>query len=124
MKFARGVYWVAAVYGFMVLLPLYFALDAIGKSTPPAVTHPEFYYGFAGVALLWQFVFILIAKDPVRYRPIIPITILEKLVYTVPVVILYLRGQAAMSILVPSLGDPVFALLFAIAWVKTARQAA
>src|SRR5208283_626887 len=112
MKFARIVYGIAAVYGFIVLPPLYFLIDAIGKQAPPPVTHPEFYYGFAGVATLWQVLFVLIARDPIRYRPIMLITIPAKLVYTVPVVILYLQGHANLTIVLPSLADPVFAVLF------------
>jgi hypothetical protein len=122
MKFARIVYGVAAVYGFIVLLPLYFLRDKIGLSTPPPVNHPEFYYGFIGVAVLWQFVFILIATEPHRYLPIMPITFLEKLVYTVPVVILYLHGQANQSTLIPSLGDPVFGIFFVVAYLRTRKN--
>jgi hypothetical protein len=80
MRFARIAYSIAAVYGLLVLLPLYFLLDRVGQDAPPAITHPELYYGFIGLAVLWQQVFVLIARDPIRYLPIIPITILEKLV--------------------------------------------
>ena len=93
MKFARIVFSVAAVYGLLILLPLYFLRDTIGRSTPPTITHAEFYYGFAGVALLWQLVFVLIATDPARYRPLMLLSVLEKLAYSVPVVILHLRGE-------------------------------
>src|SRR5258708_39363432 len=69
MKFARIAYGVAASYGFIALTPLYFLLGKIGRDAPPPVTHPEFYYGFVGVALLWQMVFyssheIRFATDP------------------------------------------------------------
>ncbi len=121
VKFARIVYGLAAIYGFIVLPPLYFLLGKVGQSAPPPVTHPEFYYGFAGVALLWQFVFVLIAIDPLRYRPIMPITFLEKLVYTVPVVILYVHGQANQNILLPSLGDPVFGIFFVAVYLRTRK---
>ena len=125
MKFARVVYRTAAVYGILVLVPLYFLIDKIGHDSPPTVTHPEFYYGFIGVALLWQLVFILIANDPARYRPIMLITILEKIVYTIPVLILHSSGKAPMSTLVPALIDPIFGVLFVIAYAKTrdVRQA-
>jgi len=64
---------------------------------------PEFYYGFLGVTFLWQIVFVLVAKEPLRYRLLMPITILEKFVYTVPVVLLYLDGRVRASIMQPSL---------------------
>jgi hypothetical protein len=47
------------------------------------------------------------------------ITIPAKLVFTVPVVILYLHGQANLKIVVPSLADPLFAVLFAVAYLAT-----
>ena len=99
MKFARIVFGLAAVYGILSLLPLYFLLDKVGRDAPPPVTHPEFYYGFLGVTFLWQLLFVLMAKDPLRYRPLMPIAILEKLVYVVPVVILYAAGRVHANIL-------------------------
>lgn len=119
MKFARIVYSVAAIYGFISLLPLYFLLGRIGRDAPPAVTHPEFFYGFVGLALLWQIMFVLIASDPARYRAVMLIAILEKLVYSVPVVILYSLGQASSKILGPALVDPIFGILFIVAYFQT-----
>jgi hypothetical protein len=75
---------------------------------------------FVGLALLWQIVFVLVAKGPLRYRPIMPIAILEKLVYSVPVLILYSLGKASASILGPALVDPVLGVLFVIAYWRTA----
>jgi hypothetical protein len=119
MRFARIAYGVAAAYGFLTLTPLYFMVGKIGHDAPPSVTHPEFYYGFVGVALLWQMIFVLIARDPIRYRSIMPITILEKLVYTVPVVLLYLQGEVHPRILPPALIDPLFGVLFVLAYFRT-----
>src|SRR3954464_5338641 len=107
MKFARIVYWIPAADGFVSLLPLYFLLDRVGRDAPPPVTHPEFYYGFLGVTFLWQVVFIVIAREPLRYRSLIPITIFEKFVYTVPVVLLYLNGRVQGNIMRSSLVDPI-----------------
>jgi len=122
MKFARIVYGIAAAYGFVSLVPLYFLLDKVSHDAPPAVTHPEFYYGFVGVTLLWQMAFVLIAKDPLRYRSMMPIAILEKAVYTVPVVLLYLNGRVQGNILGSSLVDPVFGVLFIIAYFQVAAE--
>jgi hypothetical protein len=45
---------------------------SIGQDQPPAITHPEFYYGFVGVATTWQVTFLIIRRDPKRYRPLMP----------------------------------------------------
>lgn len=121
MKFTRIVYGTAAAYGFISLVPLYFMLERVGSAAPPAITHPEFYYGFIGLALLWQAIFVLISANPVRYRPIMPITILEKFIYTVPVIILYSLGRVSAGIMWPSLMDPIFGILFIAAYIRTTR---
>ena len=123
MKFARVIYAIAAIYGILVLTPLYFLLDRVNTDTPPAVTHLEFYYGFAGMALLWQFIFLLIAKDPIRYRPVMVLTFLGKIAYTVPVLILYSRGEVHASTMHLSLVDPIFGILFVAAYLKTPKKA-
>src|SRR5689334_14156288 len=119
MKFARIVYGVAAAYGFISLLPLYFLFEKVGRDAPPAITHPEFYYGFLGVTFLWQLVFVMIAKKPLQYRSLMPLTILEKFVYTVPVILLYFAGRVHGSIMRSSLVDPTFGVLFLIAYFRT-----
>ena len=68
MNFARRVFFAAGLYGILILPPQYFLAAKVGRDFPPAITHPEFYYGFIGVALAWQLFFFIIAKDPVRYR--------------------------------------------------------
>lgn len=115
MKFARIVFGIASAYGFISLVTLYFLLEIIGRDAPPAVTHPEFYYGFLAVALLWQLIFVLVAKDPIRYRPIVLIAICEKLIYSVPVVILFSLGEVSAKILGSALVDPIFGMLFVAA---------
>jgi len=68
MKFAKIVFWVAAVWGVLVLTPLYFMFDLIGKNDPPPITHPGFFYGVIGAGLAWQVAFGIIATDPGRFR--------------------------------------------------------
>jgi hypothetical protein len=98
-----------------------FLLDKVGRDAPPPVTHPEFYFGFLGVTFLWQIVFTLIAKEPLRYRSLMLITILEKFVYTAPVVLL-LDGRVNGNIMRSSLVDPIFGVLFVIAYLRTAAK--
>jgi hypothetical protein len=118
MKFTRIVFCIAAIYGFIFLIPMYFLMNTIGQKTPPAISHPEFYYGFVGVTLLWQCVFVLIALDSWRFQAVIPIAVLEKVVYTVPVVILYLMDKEQLTILGTALVDPIFAILFISAYLR------
>jgi hypothetical protein len=119
MRFAKIVFRVAAIWGFWVLTPLYFMFDLIGRNDPPAITHPGFFYGFVGIALAWQFVFVIIATDPVRYRPLMIPSILEKLAYCAPVIVLVLRGRMHRSDLVFGCADLALGALFVISYLKT-----
>jgi len=48
MKFPRIVFLIAGIWGLIVTLPLYFAYGFISRRSPPAITHPEFYFAFVG----------------------------------------------------------------------------
>jgi hypothetical protein len=121
-KFARWVYTIAPIYGILMLAPQYFMEQQIGRDYPPPITHPEQFYGFIGLALVWQFAFLLIARDPIRYRPLMPITILEKLAFGIPAVILYLQNRLSPVILVPGIIDLVLAVFFLLAYRATADR--
>jgi hypothetical protein len=122
MKFAKIVFWVAAVWGFLVLTPLYFMFDVIGRRDPPAITHPGFYYGFISVGLVWQVAFVVIARDPVRLRPMMIPAVLEKFGFGVVSIVLYLQQRMHGSDLVLSGIDIVLGVLFIVAFLRTAAQ--
>jgi hypothetical protein len=119
MKFAKIVFWVAGIWGLLVLTPLYFMFDLIGRNDPPPITHPGFFYGFVGVALVWQIAFIFIATDPARYRPLMIPSVLEKVSFAAAVIILVLQGRMHKSDLVFVCTDLLLGLLFVIAYFKT-----
>ncbi len=119
MKFAKIAFFVAGVWGVLVLTPLYFMFDAIGRQTPPALTHPQYYFGFLGVALAWQFAFFVIATDPARYRLMIIPSVVEKLTFVGAVIVLYLQRRIAPSETLPAIPDATLAVLFAISFAKT-----
>ena len=119
MKFAKIVFWLAAIWGFLIITPLYFLFALISKNDPPPITHPGFFYGFVGVAMVWQLAFILIAGDPIRFRPMMIPAILEKLVYSIPVIILVLQKRMHPADLVFSATDLLLAVLFLIAYLRT-----
>ncbi len=118
MRFAKIVFWIAAIWGVLVLTPLYFMFDLIGRNDPPPITHPGFFYGFVGAGLAWQIVFFVIATDPVRYRPLIIPSVLEKVSYVAPVVVLVLQGRTHASDLVFVGSDLLLGFLFVVAYLK------
>ena len=120
MRFAKIVFRIAGIYGFIVLLPQYFSEERTGRDFPPPITHPEFYYGFIGLALTWQLLFLLLSIDPVRYRLMMIPSMFEKVVFVIPVVILYYQHRVSSVILALSLVDLVLGVLFVIAYIKTA----
>src|SRR5260221_1172778 len=97
MKFAKVVFWIAGIWGLLIITPLYFMFDLIGRKDPPPITHPGFFYGFVGLALAWQVAFLFIARDPVRYRPLMIPSMIEKFSYGGAVVIFVLQAGTHRS---------------------------
>ena len=118
-RFARVVFRLAGIYGLIVLVPQYFMEAQIGRDYPPAITHPEHFYGFVGVALAWQVVFLVIASDVRRYRPLMLPAILEKLAFFVPTAWLYANGRVAPAVLAVSSIDLVLGTLFLASFLAT-----
>jgi hypothetical protein len=119
MKFARWVFLLAGIYGVLVVVPQFFLERRVGEDYPPPITHPEYFYGFAGVALAWQFAFLIISRDPVRFRPIMLPGIMEKAAFGFATIALYLEERLAWQMLAFGLIDLVLGALFLVAWVKT-----
>ncbi len=120
MTFARRVFVGAAIYGLIVLVPQYFLEEKTGRDFPPAITHPEYYYGFIGVAVAWQIVFLIISRDPVRFRPIMLVAILEKASFGLPAIVLYTSGRLSGQMLGAGLLDLMLGALFIMAYKRTA----
>ncbi len=120
MKFAKIVFWIAGIWGVLVLTPLYFMFDVIGRQDPPAITHPGFYYGFIGVGLAWQLVFFVIARDPVRFRPMMIPSMVEKFGYGASLLVLHLQHRLHSSDLVFAGADVLLGVLFVAAFFRTA----
>jgi hypothetical protein len=113
-RFSRIVFLVAGIYGIIVLAPGFFSEKILAEKMPPAITHPEFFYGFFGVALAWQIAFLVISRDPRRFRPIIPAAIVEKLAYAVACAVLLMLGRVPVIVAVGGAGDFVLGMLFTI----------
>jgi hypothetical protein len=119
MKFARIVFWIAGIWGLLVITPLYFLFDIIGQKDPPPITHPGFFYGFVGCALAWQVAFCFMATDPVRYRPLMIPSILEKATYAIAIITLVEQGRTNPRDMLFAATDSLLGLLFVIAYFKT-----
>ena len=119
MKFAKVVFWIAGIWGILILTPLYFMFDVIGRQDPPPITHPAFYYGFLSAGLAWQVAFFCIARDPMRLRLLIIPSLLEKFAYGVSLIVLYAQHRLHPSDLTFGGVDILFGVLFLVAFFRT-----
>lgn len=108
MRFAKWVFRLAGLWGVLILVPLYFF--------PPPRQPLEYYFGFLGVALAWQILFLVIATDPIRYRPAMPPAMLEKLGFVLAIPILVALGRVDAEWLLPASLDATWLVLFVLAW--------
>ena len=115
----RRVFSIAGWYGLIVMLPQYFLEAKIGRDYPPAITHPENFYGFIGITIAWQLLFLVIARDPVRYRIAMLPAVFEKLSFVIAVAVLYLQGRVAPVVVAPAAIDLVLGMLFIASYRAT-----
>lgn len=123
VKAASIIFRVAGIYGLVVLAPQFFMEGRVARDFPPPITHPEYFYGFIGTALVWQFVFLIIAKNPSRYRPVMWVAVLEKLAFGVPAIVLIAQGRLAATGLVFGIIDLCLAAAFLAAIRMTPASA-
>jgi hypothetical protein len=119
MRFARWVFSIAGIYGVVMVTPQYWLEDRLGQDYPPAITHPEYFYGFVGVTLAWQVAFLVIAQDPVRYRLFMLPAILEKASFGVASLVLYAQGRIPALLALFGIIDLALGVLFAEAFRRT-----
>jgi hypothetical protein len=113
--FARRVFLVAGLYGIVVLAPQYF----VELGLPALMERPEHYYGFIGVALAWQVVFLIVASDVVRYRLLMLAGVIEKVSFGGAVAILYAMGRVSIGVLLAGTLDLILGALFVAAFTTT-----
>jgi hypothetical protein len=121
MNFAKWVYRITGIYGLLVLAPLLFLELTVSQIAPPAITHPEYYYGFAISRVAWQVAFLVIISDPQRFRALRPVTWLEKS-YGLIAVVLYLEDRISSQMLVLGGIDLLFGVLFVCAYVAAIQS--
>lgn len=120
MNFAKWVLRFAGVLGILLIVPFYFTEAQVGRDLPPAITHPEYYYGFLGVTLAWQIAFLIMSTDPLRYRPLLVAAMIEKGSYAIAACWLFALGRIPTVVLGAGVMDLMLGLLFVAAYVATA----
>ena len=113
MRFARWSFWLAGIYGLVVLLPLY------GQA--PLNAASLWMFGFAGAAAATQLAYLLIGSDPLRYRMVIPVGIVSKLSFFIPVALLYRHGEVPGMLMGFALGDLALVGLFTVNFIRLGR---
>ncbi len=110
----------AAIYGAILLLPLYF-LETRAAAPAARLPAPEYYYGFIGAALGFQIVYWLIGGAPRQYRALMLVGVFGKLSFWVPTALLWSMGRTATSTFALVCGDLLLAIAFVVAW-RSLRQ--
>ena len=119
MTFAKRVFTWSSIYGVLVLLPLYFLEETNAKLDPPAMNHPEYYYGFTGVAFAWQAAYFLCGRDPIRFKPFMLVCALAKASWFTTAITLFLLHRCSSTVVASATPDAILCLLFLVAWKKT-----
>ncbi|HTF25032.1 MAG TPA: hypothetical protein VK937_14115 [Candidatus Limnocylindria bacterium] len=118
MRFAKIVFWVAGIWGILVITPLYFMFDLIGRNDPPPITHPGFFWirgsrpGVADCLCLHRY------GHGALSTLMIP-CVLEKIGYGAAVLALLMQGRMHRADLLFAGTDLLLGLLLVIAYFKT-----
>lgn len=122
MPWIRRLFWIAGIYGLIVMTPQFFMEAQVGRDYPPAITHPEYFYGFVGVVVAWQIAFLVIGTDPARYRLLMVPSVLEKLSFAVAIGVLFAQGRVPNIIVGFASVDLVLGVLFSIAFWQSGKS--
>jgi len=119
-KIVRWTFTLAAIYGIPIFAAWFFHTPKmVGRASSQ---QPEIYYGFAGLGLAWQAVFLLIAGDPRRYRPLMLIAAIgEKFLFAGILVVLLLQHLARAHWIPPAVIEFAFGIAFLIAYFMTGK---
>ena len=115
---ARWIFYSAGGYGVLIMSAMLAAPRPFLQGRP--LTQPEFYYGFVLVVLAWQVVFLLIATDPLRYRPLMLIAALgEKFAFVLAIITLITTHKIAPHWAAPATLDALLGCAFLLAFRLT-----
>lgn len=122
LKAAKYIFGAAGIYGTALLLP---RLNTWGERysdkdwAPVPKEAPVYYYGFVSGALTWQLAFLLMARDPIKYRDLMPIAMLEKFVFVGSCAMLAWQGRLQPTMKIAAVVDGTLGALFVAAYALT-----
>ena len=119
MRLARWVFLLAGITGILMVAPGYFLEQQFGRDDPPPLNHPEFYYGFTGITLAWQLMFLVIGSDPIRFRRAMLPAMVEKLSFAAAIPILFALKRVSFTWIGFASMDAMWLVLFFIAYLVT-----
>jgi hypothetical protein len=122
MRFAKAVFWLAGVSGVLLVAPAYFLERWAGEIDPPPVNHSVYFYGFVGIVLVFQLLYVLIATDPIRYRPVMLLGALGKSSFAIAVAVLYFTQGIVLIWIGLAAMDATLVVLFLIAFARLSRE--
>lgn len=118
MKFARWVFTLGGIWGVLVIGPLFFLEETLASASQP-FTHPDAFYGFAASTFAWQLGYLVIGRDPARYRPFMLLGAMGKVIYFAACWGLYAEGRIPIAVPAVVSPDILLAVLFVVAWFRT-----
>ena len=121
MKLAKWIFLIAGIFGLLVTAPMALAEKAIEQIMPPAVNHPEFFYGFVSLNACWQVLYLFLSTDPIRYRAMMVPSFLAKASGVIALTWLYLQKRISNQWTVTVIVDGIWAILFLVAFWATGR---
>lgn len=119
MTFARWVFTIGGIWGVLIIGPLFFAESFVAESTGKPFNHPDVYYGFVAAVFSWQLSYLVIGRDPARYRPFMLLGALGKVIYAGGCWLLFAQGRIPVNVPAIATPDLLLAALFVVAWLRT-----
>jgi hypothetical protein len=101
------------------MLPQFFLENKISADQPPPITHPEFFYGFVCVTVAFQIVFLVISRDPIGYRPLMLVSLVEKFPFVISIAVLYLQARVGWQMVAAAAIDAFWGVMFLVSYLKT-----
>lgn len=113
-SYSRKLFIVAALFNVLAGLPFLVALQPVAALMGLQITTSStlFIHLTMGMVVIFGWVYWMIARDPVRWRPYILLGIILKLFVVVVIHSHWLAGNIAWPLPTLACGDILFALLF------------